>query len=183
MVHELGCSTKFTFVLSGSAAEGEESAKFSMYPKPPNKMGTERNNPVQFSTNISESQLPLPPKGGRTSGHDRDFELFNSCNPTQNMTHSINMVKDPNPLKHNQPIGHRDAQPGLSSIDQRVDASKDLRFSESGQLVPGKPSKEFTFDVDDLDIPWNDLVLKEKIGAGICFLLLEEIFGVKSCIY
>lgn len=151
---------------TGSAAEGEESAKFSMYPKPSNKMGTERNNPVQFSTNISESQLPLPPKGGRTSGHDRDFELFKSCNPTQNMTHSINMVKDPNPLKHIQPIGHRDAQPGLSSIDQRVDASKDLRFTESGRLVPGKPSKEFTFDVDDLDIPWNDLVLKEKIGAG-----------------
>ncbi|KAL9425256.1 hypothetical protein AB3S75_032237 [Citrus x aurantiifolia] len=150
---------------TGSAAEGEESAKFSMYPKP-NKMGTERNNPVQFSTNISESQLPLPPKGGRTSGHDRDFELFESCKPTQNMTHSINMVKDPNPLKHVLPIGHRDAQPGLSSIDQRVDASKDLRFTESGQLVPGKPSKEFTFDVDDLDIPWNDLVLKEKIGAG-----------------
>lgn len=183
MVHELGCSTKFTFVLSGSAAEGEESTKFSMYPKPSNKMETERNNPVQFSTNISESQLPLPPKGGRTSGHDRDFELFKSCNPTQNMTHSTNMVKDPNPLKHIQPIGHRDAQPGLSSIDQRVDASKDLRFTESGRLVPGKPSKEFTFDVDDLDIPWNDLVLKEKIGAGICFLLLEEIFGVKSCIY
>lgn len=183
MVHELGCSTKFAFVLSGSAAEGEESAKFSMYRKPSNKMGTERNNPVQFSTNISESQLPLPPKGGRTSGHDRDFELFKSCNPTQNMTHSTNMVKDPNPLKHIQPIGHRDAQPGLSSIDQRVDASKDLRFTESGRLVPGKPSKEFTFDVDDLDIPWNDLVLKEKIGAGICFLLLEEIFGVKSCIY
>ncbi|KAL9428013.1 hypothetical protein AB3S75_030072 [Citrus x aurantiifolia] len=151
---------------TGSAAEGEESAKFSMYPKPSNKMGTERNNPMQFSTNISESQLPLPPKGGRTSGHDRDFELFKSCNPTQNMTHSINMVKDPNPLKHIQPIGHRDAQPGLSSIDQRVDASKDLRFTESGQFVPGKPSKEFTFDVDDLDIPWNDLVLKEKIGAG-----------------
>lgn len=151
---------------TGSAAEGEESTKFSMYPKPSNKMETERNNPVQFSTNISESQLPLPPKGGRTSGHDRDFELFNSCNPTQNMTHSINMVKDPNPLKHIQPIGHRDAQPGLSSIDQRVDASKDLRFTESGRLVPGKPSKEFTFDVDDLDIPWNDLVLKEKIGAG-----------------
>ncbi|KAH9738419.1 serine/threonine-protein kinase CTR1 [Citrus sinensis] len=149
-----------------SAAEGEESTKFSMYPKPSNKMETERNNPVQFSTNISESQLPLPPKGGRTSGHDRDFELFKSCNPTQNMTHSINMVKDPNPLKHIQPIGHRDAQPGLSSIDQRVDASKDLRFTESGRLVPGKPSKEFTFDVDDLDIPWNDLVLKEKIGAG-----------------
>ncbi|KAH9738420.1 serine/threonine-protein kinase CTR1 [Citrus sinensis] len=113
-----------------------------------------------------DPQLPLPPKGGRTSGHDRDFELFKSCNPTQNMTHSINMVKDPNPLKHIQPIGHRDAQPGLSSIDQRVDASKDLRFTESGRLVPGKPSKEFTFDVDDLDIPWNDLVLKEKIGAG-----------------
>lgn len=151
---------------TGSAAEEEESAKFSMYPKPPDKTGTERNNLVQFPTNISESHLPLPPKGGRTSGQDRDFELFKSCNPPQNMTHSINIVKDPNPLKHIQPTGHRDAQPHLASIDQRVDASNDLRFTESGQLVPGKPSKDFTFDVDDLDIPWNDLVLKERIGAG-----------------
>lgn len=162
--------TILSFVLSGSVVE-EDNTEFSMYRKQPDKKGTERNNLVQFSGNISESQLPLPPKGGRTSAHDRDSELFKSCIPTQNMIHSMNMVKDPNPLQHILPIGHREAQPRLSLIDQRVDTSKGLRFTESGQLVPSNPSKEFTLDVEDLDIPWNDLVIKERIGAGICFLL------------
>nr|BAC80147.1 constitutive triple response 1-like protein kinase [Delphinium hybrid cultivar] len=28
------------------------------------------------------------------------------------------------------------------------------------------PSTEFSFDVEDLDIPWDNLIIKEKIGAG-----------------
>jgi hypothetical protein len=29
------------------------------------------------------------------------------------------------------------------------------------------PNKDILFSIDDLSIPWNELVLKEKIGAGI----------------
>lgn len=36
-----------------------------------------------------------------------------------------------------------------------------------GQLIP-KPSNNLTLDIEDLVIPWSDLVLKERIGAGIC---------------
>ncbi|KAK8685569.1 hypothetical protein V6N13_041569 [Hibiscus sabdariffa] len=34
------------------------------------------------------------------------------------------------------------------------------------QLVPHKPRKEVTLEVDDLDIPWSDLLLNDRIGAG-----------------
>ncbi|KAF2289763.1 hypothetical protein GH714_038523 [Hevea brasiliensis] len=41
---------------------------------------------------------------------------------------------------------------------------KQLRVQ--GQLVSSKTSNELSLDVEDLDIPWSDLVLKERIGAG-----------------
>ncbi|XP_010543468.1 PREDICTED: serine/threonine-protein kinase CTR1-like isoform X2 [Tarenaya hassleriana] len=34
------------------------------------------------------------------------------------------------------------------------------------QCLPTRQNRELGLDVDDLDIPWSDLVLKEKIGAG-----------------
>lgn len=37
---------------------------------------------------------------------------------------------------------------------------------EGGQLIPSKPSNKLSLDMGDLDIPWSDLVLKERIGAG-----------------
>ncbi|GFZ02467.1 protein kinase superfamily protein [Actinidia rufa] len=43
---------------------------------------------------------------------------------------------------------------------------KDLRFVEGGQRVPIKSSRELSFDVEYFDIPWSDLLLKERIGAG-----------------
>ncbi|KAK3226736.1 hypothetical protein Dsin_006598 [Dipteronia sinensis] len=161
---DVACShppVKWDLIL-GSIVD-EEDSKFSMYPKQFDKKGTERNNLVQFSSGISEiSQFPLPPKGGRQGSHDRDSELFKTCNPSKNIMHSTNMVKDPIPLKHIHPSG----QPLLTLTDQRVDNSKNLRFAESGPLVPSYASKEISLDVEDLDIPWIDLVLKERIGAG-----------------
>ncbi|KAK9921163.1 hypothetical protein M0R45_029686 [Rubus argutus] len=67
-------------------------------------------------------------------------------------------VEDCIPLKRISPVGRRD----VSSLD----TSKDSRFGEGVQQVPSKPSNELTLNVGDLDIPWSDLVLKEKIGAG-----------------
>ncbi|XP_048321301.1 serine/threonine-protein kinase CTR1 isoform X3 [Ziziphus jujuba] len=55
-------------------------------------------------------------------------------------------------------IGRREAM--------RVDSSKSSRLFEGSQLIPSKPTKEFTLDIEDLNIPWCDLVLKERIGAG-----------------
>ncbi|XP_048321303.1 serine/threonine-protein kinase CTR1 isoform X5 [Ziziphus jujuba] len=86
-----------------------------------------------------------------TGAKDRDSQLFKTCNPAQNILHSTTMAKDP-------AIGRREAM--------RVDSSKSSRLFEGSQLIPSKPTKEFTLDIEDLNIPWCDLVLKERIGAG-----------------
>lgn len=70
-------------------------------------------------------------------------------------------------MKHIQPIGHRDSQPCLALTDHLVDTAKDLRLSEGAYLITSKPRQDFSLDVEESDIHWNDLVLKETIGAGI----------------
>ncbi|KAE9612462.1 putative protein kinase TKL-CTR1-DRK-2 family [Lupinus albus] len=35
-----------------------------------------------------------------------------------------------------------------------------------GQLNPSKPTREIALDMEDLDISWSDLALKERIGSG-----------------
>uniref|UniRef100_A0A7N0UBB2 non-specific serine/threonine protein kinase n=2 Tax=Kalanchoe fedtschenkoi TaxID=63787 RepID=A0A7N0UBB2_KALFE len=54
-----------------------------------------------------------------------------------------NIGQDPLLQRHMQPAGHNQQLLALS-----------------------KPNTDFSLDVDDLDIPWSDLVLKERIGAG-----------------
>lgn len=36
-------------------------------------------------------------------------------------------------------------------------------------LALARGNTDISLDVDDLDIPWSDLVLKERIGAGKWF--------------
>lgn len=48
----------------------------------------------------------------------------------------------------------------------------DMKINESqARINPNRtykpiPNREIVFSIDDLSVPWNELVLKEKIGAG-----------------
>lgn len=118
---------------------------------------TDKNNNTPISSDNDEnSHLHLHPKVSQLSAQDRDSEIFQSCNPSQYITHSTAIVKDTTHLKRIPPVGH-----------MRVDTIKDSRFSEGAPLVSSKPSKELSIEVEEFDIPWSDLVLKERIGAGI----------------
>lgn len=63
----------------------------------------------------------------------------------------------------------------LESCNRRTNLVKEpvaqKLFPAVGQAVPTKPSNKFSFDGEDLDIPWSDLVLKERIGSGIFSLV------------
>ncbi|KAJ9184426.1 hypothetical protein P3X46_004154 [Hevea brasiliensis] len=145
----------------------EEAPGFSMYPKQIERTNADKDNLVQIPINSSEiSQLPLPRKVDRTSAQDENAQNFGSYNPYQNIKQSTNMMKDPIYLKHIPTMGHRDVQPILSLSAQRVDTSKNSRFSEGSQLFSSKTSYELSLDVEDFNIPWSDLILKERIGAG-----------------
>ncbi|KAF7146862.1 hypothetical protein RHSIM_Rhsim03G0081400 [Rhododendron simsii] len=58
----------------------------------------------------------------------------------------------------------------FESCNPRTNMVKDpvaqKHFPAVGQAVPTKPSNKFSFEGEDLDIPWSDLVLKERIGSG-----------------
>lgn len=122
----------------------------------------DRNNsrPIPNDSNRS-SHIPLHPQAYHPSAHDQGSESFKSCNLPQNIVESAIVGKDLLPLKHNRiGHGHRDMQPPLPLTKSNVD-----------QLIPNKPTRELGLDMEDLDIPWSDLVLKEKIGSGIYPLL------------
>jgi serine/threonine-protein kinase CTR1 len=145
-----------TAVIAGTVDDGAGPG-FVMNSKQIDRTGPERNNLVQFPSNTNEiSKLPRQLKVNHISGLDKAY------NPSQNAKQSMNEVRDPIPLKKIPPVVRRDIRPLISLSD----ASKDS-ISEGSQLVSGKTSKELSLDVEDLDIPWSDLVLKERIGAGM----------------
>ncbi|CAJ1887772.1 unnamed protein product, partial [Sphenostylis stenocarpa] len=95
--------------------------------------------------NNKNSRVPSEQQTNHPSAHDRGSKTFKSGNPPQNDVEPTLTSKDSLPLKHNSP-GHRDTRTRL--------------------LMSSKPSREFSLDMEDLDIPWTDLVLKGRIGSG-----------------
>ncbi|KAM7468294.1 hypothetical protein LguiB_015856 [Lonicera macranthoides] len=140
---------------TGSGIDGDSGE--AMYPKQ-----SDRNYSGPSPSNSNEfRQLPPPPKNARPKSHDRESQLSKIYNP-QNLASDALMVKD----RHIPLLGHRDVQSYIASSNLRANTVNDPRFVEGGQMAPSNPSREFTLDIEDLDIPWSDLVLKEKIGAG-----------------
>ncbi|XP_028948303.2 serine/threonine-protein kinase CTR1-like isoform X3 [Malus domestica] len=131
---------------SGSAVDED-----NMYPKQFDRKSTEGKNLFSSFSGYTSAHAEIP----ETSGDDRNPQLFNR---SQNIVHTPPMVNVPIPLTRMPPVGHRDGP--------KVDTITDSRFVEGVRLVPSKPSKELALNVGNLDIPWSDLVIKEKIGAG-----------------
>ncbi|GAA0169518.1 non-receptor serine/threonine protein kinase [Lithospermum erythrorhizon] len=63
-------------------------------------------------------------------------------------------------------IGQPDIRQLVAVSDPRVVPTSDLRLLEDRAAFIAKCSEEFNFGIEALDIPWSDLVLREKIGAG-----------------
>ncbi|XP_057499743.1 serine/threonine-protein kinase CTR1-like isoform X1 [Actinidia eriantha] len=144
---------------TGTVFDGD--ARDLMYPTHSDRQFIDiRSHMPSSSSNSKISQFPFPTEGTMTNAHGRDLQL------PQTTISSSNIVKDPLPPRHIPPIGHREVQPLMGLSDLRGNAVKDLRFVEGGQRVPVNPSRELSFDVEFFDIPWGDLVLKERIGAG-----------------
>lgn len=64
------------------------------------------------------------------------------------------------------PSGQREAQPVEAFSYLMPDTAYSLRLAESNHIATSKPGRELFLNKNDLDIRWDDLVLKEKIGSG-----------------
>lgn len=130
-----------------------------MYLKESDRRLSERSGHIQnFGNNDESSQLPLPVQGAES-------HLFKSGSPSQpqDVLHGANVGRDPTPQRHVITTGHRDSRPKLGLPTPAVDSSRDSRFSEQSSFI----SNDLSLEIEDLNIPWSDLVLKERIGAGM----------------
>lgn len=91
--------------------------------------------------------------------HHNLKSLISQLSNAHCVANSTGKVKGSLPLKPPPPVRHKVA-PG-----PRGNANKDMR--SGGLLFQSKSSAELAFDIEDLKIHWGDLVLKERIGAGI----------------
>lgn len=127
----------------------------------------ERSGTMQSSSSSDENPQLLPhKKAAEPSAQEADSQQFKSCSPPQNIVTSANIGGDPIPRKNIPPSGHLGSRLMIAMPDPRVDASRDSRFADGGLLIP----QEVSLDIEDLKIPWSDLELKERIGAGIVTL-------------
>ncbi|KAL4578765.1 hypothetical protein LXL04_014896 [Taraxacum kok-saghyz] len=134
-----------------SAGDGD--SVDGIYPKQADKSQVDMNGGIiRNSPNNSNESSRLPPSKAalRPKGHDRSSHLPK--------VYSQNVPKIPNEPPLQQPY------------DSRMEVASNQRFDfDAGQPQPHKDRDnrgDFTMDVEDLDIPWSDLVLKERIGAG-----------------
>ncbi|KAF0911546.1 hypothetical protein E2562_011176 [Oryza meyeriana var. granulata] len=63
------------------------------------------------------------------------------------------------------PEAPREVLPLITSSNLKADKKKEFKLIEGNQYLRSTVS-DLSLAVDDLIIPWNELVLKEKIGAG-----------------
>ncbi|GFP88128.1 serine/threonine-protein kinase ctr1 [Phtheirospermum japonicum] len=83
----------------------------------------------------------------------------------EDVVNSTDIAKGSRPSKFLPPTEHKVVQPRMMP-GPRGNMNKVMRFSEGDLLVSSKSSGELAFDVEELNIPWNDIVLKERIGTG-----------------
>ena len=149
-------SSKFELVANGSSG-------FSISEQFDGKY-KDRNNPRPISTDSNRSShLPLHPQDSHLSTREQFSETYLPCDAPQNIVDST-VGKYPPPIKHKRPVG---IPTPLALTNTNDDMIEGKRFIEGSQLIPSKHTRELTLDMEDLDIPWSDLVLREKIGSGI----------------
>ncbi|KAF5194343.1 kinase [Thalictrum thalictroides] len=103
------------------------------------RVNADMNNPMPASGSTS-SYVILPQRIGQSEEHGR--------------------------LPHLLTSDEQRVLPSVAMSTARVDTSRDPRYTGASQVVSNRSSTELSLDVEDLDIPWNDLILKERIGAG-----------------
>nr|KYP73796.1 Serine/threonine-protein kinase CTR1 [Cajanus cajan] len=133
---------------NSSAAVSNEDSGFSISEQFDAKC-KDRNNTRPISTESNRSShLPLHPQDSTPGTHEQDLTTVG---------------KYPPPIKHKRPVG---IPTPLAFPNTNDDMIEGKRFVEGSQLIPNKSTRELTLDMEDLDIPWSDLVLREKIGSG-----------------
>ncbi|KAK9123972.1 hypothetical protein Sjap_013574 [Stephania japonica] len=121
--------------------------------------------PSQFEMNYREMKhLPAAPHMLTKLYANEGKSSPLGSNDHQNLRIAAELVKDVTPSQLIPQIGH--PQPIFGFPNQDASMFRALRSIGGAQLATSRASVEVHLDVEDFDIPWNDLVLKCNIGSG-----------------
>lgn len=150
----------FQFITANNACNRDEQTG----PKPGKAFNMNyfnKNNLVSALSNNNESSVP--PLYQRTTWNiscDKDLQKQNPSNLFPKAINSTMLIRSPLlPSSAPSRVQNYAYQPLLFS-DPRQPAANSMMFNQSNKLV-------MSIDLEDLNITWSELVLKEKIGAGI----------------
>nr|XP_029118350.1 serine/threonine-protein kinase CTR1 isoform X1 [Elaeis guineensis]XP_029118351.1 serine/threonine-protein kinase CTR1 isoform X1 [Elaeis guineensis]XP_029118352.1 serine/threonine-protein kinase CTR1 isoform X1 [Elaeis guineensis] len=115
---------------------------------------------------VSQATQPHAERVAQPDGQDGNLLLHELHNPSQNVVSSEQILREQSHVKQIAQVGHLNVSPSLAFSDSRAEKNNDLRFIKEHHFGQTKPTKDTSLAMDDLMIPWRDLVLKEKIGAG-----------------
>ncbi|XP_074276817.1 serine/threonine-protein kinase CTR1-like [Silene latifolia] len=99
-------------------------------------------------------------EGSQLAGHDRESQFFES-NPAQNIGQAPNVFRQLHPSSFVPPSGQIGTQ---QYTDLTRNSTRSSRFEAS--LASSRSASDASLDMDNLIISWNDLVLRDRIGAG-----------------
>ncbi|XP_058085948.1 serine/threonine-protein kinase CTR1 isoform X2 [Magnolia sinica] len=149
---------------SAGSASGQGDATDPSFPGPLDRKHEDMNYSLPVSINNDENSLLPKPNQGVARPDSRDDETqFQKWQNSQNGMVPQRFVEDHSPKNVQR---QREIPPMIAISNPRTDKNKELRLIGSSQVVPKRSDSELSLEVDDLDIPWSDLVLKERIGAG-----------------
>ncbi|XP_077241223.1 protein kinase superfamily protein [Tasmannia lanceolata] len=131
---------------SSGTVVGQEDATDPSFPKHIDRKYMDAKNLIPFSSDNDEHGQPPKPYNQRIAQRnplDEDSHMQKWHTASQNCGAQQCLVEESIPPIFIQRHDHRDIPPILAKSESKT-----------------------SLDVDDLDIPWSDLVLKERIGSG-----------------
>ncbi|KAE8682024.1 Serine/threonine-protein kinase CTR1 [Hibiscus syriacus] len=109
-----------------------------------------------LNDNNESSASPLHQRTTRNIICDRDLQMKNSSNLLPNAINSTHLIKSPLFPSSVTSHTHKGVYQAMPFSDPRQST---MNFKQLDDPV-------MYFDQEDLNIPWSELVLKEKVGAG-----------------
>ncbi|RZR96537.1 hypothetical protein BHM03_00025576, partial [Ensete ventricosum] len=161
------CTIKGAAVAQGDATDPPSSRPFD------EKSMEMSSSPLRgIGTEFSDLSQPLVHKVARPDGDTNVAKLKKMFNPSQNVMSPALLEQDVAQLKLTSQAGCRKVPQIIPPSDLKAEKKKDFRFIEDSRKGGNRSNNDISLAVDDLSIPWSELILKERIGAGICMYFL-----------
>ncbi|RWV97027.1 hypothetical protein GW17_00040217, partial [Ensete ventricosum] len=170
------CTIKGAAVAQGDATDPPSSRPFD------EKSMEMSSSPLRgIGTEFSDLSQPLVHKVARPDGDTNVAKLKKMFNPSQNVMSPALLEQDVAQLKLTSQAGCRKVPQIIPPSDLKAEKKKDFRFIEDSRKGGNRSNNDISLAVDDLSIPWSELILKERIGAGICMYFLVNHYSTQIC--